>query len=235
MFTLKKALSSSVGKKFIVGLSAFGVVGFVIQHLAANFMLYLPEGDRYNAYVEALHSWGNLLIAAEIGLLLLFLTHIVMAIAVTKDNKQARPQPYAAGLRSKGGPTRSNVSSRHMAISGLVLLVFLVVHVWHFRFGLGIPDGYVTDVDGREARDLFRLVIETFQQWEWVVGYVGAMLFLGLHIRHGFWSMFQSLGLAFPRFTNAIHALGLLVALVLAVGFLGIPIWIFFDIGGLIS
>lgn len=233
MLSLKKALTSSVGKKFIMGLSGLLLVGFVVQHLIANLFLLLPEGDVYNGYVYDLHSWGWLLYAAEVGLLGLFGVHIVTAILVTKNNKKARPQRYAAGLKSKGGQPRSTLSSKTMAITGLILLAFLVIHVWHFRFGPGIEAGYVTYVNGNEARDLYGLVVDTFQDPWWVLGYVVVMTFLGFHVRHGFWSMFQSLGAAVPRYSDGIHALGIVVAVALAAGFLGIPVWIFFGLGGL--
>lgn len=230
MIPVQKALTSSVGKKLLMALTGLGLVVFVITHLLGNLSLYRPDGTAFNTYAHTLESWGMVLYLAEIGLLGAFLVHILVAFALTKNNREARPVAYR-GLKSKGGQTLSNSSSRNMIVTGAVLLGFLILHIWQFKYGPGTDAGYVFEgANGIAQRDLHRLVHETFRNPLYVLIYCGAMLFLGLHLRHGFWSAFQSLGAMNSRLTKPVYALGVVVAALLAAGFFFIPLWIYFDI-----
>lgn len=229
MPTLRQMLSSSVGRKYLMAVSGLSLVLFTILHLLGNLALYLPTGTVLNAYADNLMSYGALTTAAEVGLLAVFALHIVMAIVIKRCHAAARPNRYR--IQKSKGILQSNVASRSMIISGIVLLVFLIVHVIQFRFGPSIADGYIFDLEGRQVRDLYRLVVEVFQSPVTVSFYVGAMVVLGLHLRHGFWSAFQSLGMVAPRYSRLFYATGLVLGVVLAVGFLFIPIWIYFGLG----
>lgn len=231
MLTLKQALTSSIGRKFIMGLSGLALVGFIITHLAGNLTLLDPSGQLFNAYVKKLTDLGPLKIAGEVGLVLLFGIHIVMAFFLKADHRAARTSRYVKH-RSKGGPSLWNLASVNMILTGLVLLVFLVIHVKQFTLGPAEAEGYVTIVNGLDARDLHKLVVETFAQPLWVGVYVAVMLMLGLHLRHGFWSAFQSLGAMNPRYTKPVHMLGLLFGIVMAVGFIILPLYIHFVVVG---
>src|SRR4051812_46624470 len=103
MIRLKKALSSSVGQKYIMALTGLGLVGFVITHLLGNLSLYLKDGAKFNAYALSLEHLGALLEAAEIGLLLAFVIHIITALRLKVDHASARPVGYRK-LQSKGAP-----------------------------------------------------------------------------------------------------------------------------------
>ncbi|MDZ4678159.1 MAG: succinate dehydrogenase cytochrome b subunit [Oligoflexia bacterium] len=231
MLTLKKSLTSSIGKKYLMSLTGLALLIFLITHLLGNISLYkLDGGQTFNAYTKYLASFGVLLYIAEIGLVLTFLVHIIAAFTVKKSHSDARPVGYKM-YRSKGIET-SNVSSRNMIVTGIVILVFLIVHVWQFKFGPSVPEGYVTQLNGEPSRDLARLVNEVFHNPLWVIGYVSVMIFVGFHLRHGFWSAFQSLGAMTPRLSKPIYCLGVITAFLLSVGFLFIPIWIYFDLGG---
>jgi succinate dehydrogenase / fumarate reductase cytochrome b subunit len=231
MVTLRKALDSTVGRKYIMGLSGLALVGFVIVHLLGNLNLFFPGGTHFNAYAEKLHSFGPLLTASEFGLAFVILLHAFYATRVTLSNKAARPEKYAVS-RSKGDPSHSNFSSRNMFITGSIIFGFLILHIWQFRFGAGMEAGYIFNLNGENVRDLYRLVSEVFHNPLYVAVYVGVMVFLGLHFRHGFWSAFQSLGVMSPRMSRSIYCLGGLIAFLLAVGFLMIPIWFYFGLGG---
>ena len=113
-----------------------------------------------------------------------------------------------------------------MLITGLVLLAFLILHIKTFKYGPYYP----TIIDNIEMRDLHRLVIEVFQDPLYVLWYVACMTLLGFHLRHGFWSAFQSLGLNFPHFIKPVQSIGVIVAVILGVGFVGIPLWIFVNV-----
>lgn len=232
MIPLKRSITSSVGRKFLMAASGICLILFVTIHLAGNLSLYLPEGSAFNAYAAKLEHLSGLLYVAEAGLAAVFLLHFVTAIQVTLANRRARGQPYARGLKSKGGESKANVSSRYMIVSGLILLAFLVFHLWQFKFGPSEEAGYVAKLEGEDVRDLYRLVVEVFQRPLNVALYVGVMLFLGLHVRHGFWSAFQSLGATNPRYSKPLYAVGVAVAVLLAAGFLFIPLWVYFDVLG---
>ena len=226
MVPIKQLFTSTLGRKYLMGASGFGLMLFIVVHLLGNLTIYAKNGDPLNTYAAKLQSLGVGLTIMEVGLVFLILLHVVTAIQVTLTSKGARPIAYEMA-KSKGGPTKNNVTSRNMIITGLVLAVFLGVHIYQFRFGPGIAEGYTTTVSGVMVHDIYRVVNETFSQLKWVLFYVASMIFLGVHFRHGFWSAFQSLGLMNPRWSKPIYALGAILAVILSVGFLFIPIYIY--------
>jgi succinate dehydrogenase / fumarate reductase cytochrome b subunit len=221
------ALSSQVGRKLLTGITGVLLVLFAIAHLSGNLSLLRNSPDAFNRYTEFLHGFGGLLIFVEIMLGLVILLHAYLGIAIALRRRRARARGYEV-YKSRGGESRQSISSRTMAITGTVLLVFLIVHIIQFRFGPGVHEGFITTLDGKEARDLQRLVVETFQGsiW-WVLFYVGSVTLLGFHLRHGVWSMIQSLGAMKPRLSKLIYSLALVVGVLLAVGFILLPIWIY--------
>ncbi|MBI3556938.1 MAG: succinate dehydrogenase cytochrome b subunit [Deltaproteobacteria bacterium] len=229
MLPLKKIVTSSVGKKYVMGLSGLGLVFFVIMHLLGNLALLRSNGNAFNEYADALGTLDWILRVLEVGLFGTILVHVFFALRLAVVNHQARPQRYTMA-RSKKGPSRWNLSSMHMVVTGVVLGAFLVLHVLQFQYGPGIAEGYVTEVKGKQMRDLYRLVNETFHNPYVVVIYVFTMLMLGFHLRHGFWSAFQSLGQAYPRVSKPLYAVGVALAILLSVGFLILPLWLYFDV-----
>lgn len=223
--------NSSVGKKALMGLSGLALVLFSIAHLSGNLSLYSRSGENFNRYAAFLHSFGPMVVVAEVGLVFLFGAHILTGILVSRANRAARPGRYKMEV-SKGGPSFSSPASKNMIITGSVLLAFVVVHILQFRFGPGVEQGYVTTVDGKQARDLHKLVVEVFANPLWVGFYVFAMALFGMHLRHGFWSAFQSLGAMRDDLRKPFYLVGLFIALILAVGFLFIPIFLFVNQGG---
>ncbi len=218
---------STIAKKLVNGVTGLLLFLFIIFHLSANLLLLANDPDLFNSWVHFLRGFGPLVDAAEIGLGLVFLYHAIAGLMVYFGKRAARKQRYAAA-GSAGKPSKKTLASRTMAVTGIVLLAFLVWHVASFRFGPGEAQGYVTTLpDGEEVHDLYRVVVEAFSNL-WVVGaYVAVMLLLGFHLRHGFWSMFQTLGAYHPRWTALFYSLGIAVGLVFAVGFLIIPIWVY--------
>lgn len=222
---------SSVGKKIINGLTGLGLVVFVIIHLGGNLTLFSSDPDLFNSYAKKLHDLGFLLYVAEIGLLAVFIFHIVSAISVYISKKKARSFGYRKH-GSAGGTSKKSFSSVTMIYTGLILLAFVIWHVISLKFGPGIEQGYITVIKGETSRDLHRLVYEYFANPINVSLYVFVMILLGFHLRHGFWSAFQSLGANHPKYTPVINSVGYILAVVLAAGFLLIPIWIFIKNGG---
>lgn len=217
-----KYLSSTVARKFVAGLTGVLLIAYLVLHLAGNLTLFAGQG-LFNLYAHRLESLGPLLLVAEVILALLFVLHAVVGIQVFLEKKRARPDGYAM-TATRGEPSRQTMASRSMIVTGIVLLVFIPIHVWMFKF----RPTPVTTIDGREARDLYALVYAAFKQPLIAWGYALVMGFLGFHLRHGFWSAFQSLGALNPRLLPLCYALGLVVALILAGGFVVLPVWMLY-------
>lgn len=216
--SFSSAMRSTIAKKFLMAITGIGLVLFVISHLLGNLTLLFGGSDAFNLYTYKLFSLGPFLYAIEAGLLLFFLVHIWNGISVSRQNRAARKSRYRK-TDYAGGPSKKSTSSLSMIITGLVLMVFLVVHISTFKYG----PYYLTTVDGVQMRDLYRLVVEKFADPLYAFGYMAVMILLGLHLRHGFWSAFQSLGANHPRYSSLIYSSGVVIAVLLAVGFAVIP------------
>ncbi|HPF35999.1 MAG TPA: succinate dehydrogenase cytochrome b subunit [Candidatus Krumholzibacteria bacterium] len=244
MTTFRSAAWSSVGKKVITGVTGLLLVGFVIAHLVGNLTLFIPDGGHaFNAYAHfletAVHGW--LIYAFEIGLITIFLFHMVAAVTVAwKDKTSARPKGYAV-VKNAGGKSRKSLNSRSMIITGIVLIVFVVLHVNMFKFadhglvtyeaGKAVPvtleEGAAHHPEGA-VKDLYTTVVAAFKQPVIAGIYVLVMILLGMHLRHGFWSAFQSLGWNSDRHMDLLQNAARVVSVLLAVGFLILPLFILF-------
>jgi succinate dehydrogenase / fumarate reductase, cytochrome b subunit len=213
----RRVFSSSVGTKLLIGLTGIALFAYMLLHLAGNALIFAGQ-DLFNAYSHTLIS-NPLIIPIEIGLLLIFLVHIYKAVTMWTKNRAARPVGYLK-KELAGHTSRKSLSSSTMIWSGLIILVFVIIHVKQFKFGSFYQ---VTDSD---VRDLARTEIEVFQNPAWVVLYIVAPLLVGLHLRHGFSSAFQSLGLDHPTYTRRLVVVGILFALLIGVGLAIIPLWV---------
>ncbi len=206
-----------------MALSGLSLCAFLVLHLAGNCLIYIgPEA--FNRYAHTLMS-NPLIYLAEAGLGLLFLTHIVLAGHLTYLNHRARGHAYCQKVHTGRG---ANMASSTMPWTGLTILIFLVLHIWHFKFG----PYYSAEYGDTSMRDLYRLVVEYFQNPWAVAWYLAAMLALGMHLGHGVWSAFQSLGWHHPQY----HALCQLscraFAVALALGFAALPVYCYLQGGG---
>lgn len=222
MPSLLKAAQSQVGRKILTGLTGILLTLFTIVHLLGNLTLYDNSGQAFNQYAHKLISLGPLLYVAEAGLILLFLVHAWIGISIYIKKRKARPVGYDM-YQTKGAPSHQSSSSRTMAITGSIILLFVVLHVIHFKFG---PE-YLVSVGGEEIRDLKKLVVEEFQNPIMVALYVGVMLLLGWHLRHGVWSAFTSLTVKNKQYSATIKSAGVVLAALLAVGFLLLPVMVY--------
>jgi len=197
-----------------------GVLLFVylIIHIIGNLIVFLGP-DIFNRYAHTLVS-NPLVVPVEIGLLLVFLIHLYKAIAMTLQNRAARPVSYAV-KKMAGGTSQKSLASSTMIATGLALLVFIPIHVKMFKYG----SEYLYGSTG--MRDLYRLEVENFSSPAWVAFYVVAMIVVGFHLWHGVASSFQSLGMSGPRFTPFMRKTGKTAAVLIAGGFIVIAIWVF--------
>ena len=208
--TLAVTMKSSVVKKQLVGVTGLLLCGFLATHLAGNFLL-LVGPEAFNKYGHALTS-NPLIYIAEAGLLALFLGHMGMAIRVTMQNKAARPQNYYMKTKTGRG---SNFASSSMPYTGLILLAFVIFHLQGIKFGAV----YNVTYDGVQMRDLYRLTFEKFSTIPYVSFYVISMFAMAVHLSHGFWSAFQSVGFFHDKYTPALRKTAIAFALLVGGGF----------------
>jgi succinate dehydrogenase / fumarate reductase, cytochrome b subunit len=211
--------NSSVGSKYLIALSGLSLIGFLILHLAGNLLVFVSP-ETFNGYSDKLIH-NPLLIPAELGLLALFLLHVFKTVALWLGSRDARPNRY---VRTKwaGHNSRKSVASTTMILSGSFLFVFVLLHLITFKYG----PHYLTASHPGE-RDLYRLVVEVFSKPGYVVFYVISMVIVGFHLWHGASSAFQSLGIDQGGLAPKIRAAGWGLAVLIAGGFLIIPLWVF--------
>jgi succinate dehydrogenase / fumarate reductase cytochrome b subunit len=202
-------LRSSIGKKSLMAVTGLLLILFLIAHVAGNLTLYADkDGAKFNAYAAQLEALGPLKLVAEVGLVLLFGTHIALGMRAILENREARPQRYK-DLAPKGNRTFASMT---MAITGIVVLVFLVIHIIDFRMA-----------DFSE-KGLAALVVERLSSPAGGAIYFISMAFLGVHLWHAFQSAMQTLGLRHPAYAPTILTLGRALAVALAVLFASFPV-----------
>jgi succinate dehydrogenase / fumarate reductase cytochrome b subunit len=214
--------TSPIGKKIITGITGLGLSLFVLFHMASNLTLF-GGSKAYNQLAHFLESLGILLYLVEFILLGLAIFHVVVGINIRLNSYKARPVGYSK-FKSVGEPSKQSISSRSMLITGAILLGFLVWHLLTFKFGAY----YSTVIDGIEMRDLSSLVIEKFRNPVYAFGYGGVMVMLGVHLRHGIWSAWQSIGVLNSKISPVVYAIALVLAISIMLGFIVLPLAIYF-------
>lgn len=219
MSTFRRVLSSSVGTKLLIGLTGLALFVYLILHLIGNALIFAGP-DIFNEYSHALIS-NPLIIPIEIGLAAIFAIHIYKTVRMWFANRAARPEGYVK-KEMAGHTSRKSLASSTMIWSGLVTLVFVLIHVKQFKYGT-----WCTVADQPEVRDLHRLESEVFQSPLWVAFYALCTVIVGLHLRHGISSAFQSLGLDHPLYTRRLTLWGIVGAIVIGGGLALIPVWVY--------
>lgn len=214
--------SSSIGQKQIMAVTGIVWAGFVLMHMAGN-LLIVAGPETYNKYGHAIVT-NPLLFLAEGLLVITLLMHIYKGVKLTIANRMARQTRYAMPTNGKKAP---RPQSKWMIFHGSILLVFIILHLGTFKYGPGIGEGYVTTIGGVQMRDLYRLITEIFKSPGYLAWYAIAMVFVGLHLSHGFYSSFASLGIYHPRYSPVLNKLGYLYAIIVALGFIVPPIYVF--------
>lgn len=214
--TFKEYMGSSIIKKQVMAITGLALCGFLVGHLAGNCLIYIgPEA--FNTYAHKLIT-NPFIYVAEAGLVILFLTHIFLAIGLTIENNRARPVKYYMKQPTGKGAT---FASSTMPYTGLIILVFLILHLINLKYGAV----YMITHSGVEMRDLYKLLIEHFSRPVNVLWYVFSMLALGIHVSHGFWSAFQSFGFNHKKYNCCVLILAKIYAVVICVGFSALPIY----------
>jgi succinate dehydrogenase / fumarate reductase cytochrome b subunit len=211
---------SQIGKKIVMAVTGIIGVLFVIGHMIGNLQVF--EGsEKINAYGRFLHhTVGMELWLVRAVLLAAVILHVVAATQLTVQARASRPHAYA-----KRQPQVSTLASRTMRIGGVLLLVFIVVHILQFTV-LAFP-GYQNVDPALGGTDVFANLMLAFHNPWWVAFYVVAMIFLGLHLYHGAWSSMRTLGVAKPSPAPLKRRIAVVVAVVIWAGFTVVPVGIF--------
>lgn len=203
---------STNGKKVVMALSGVILFAFVLGHMIGNLQAF--EGaDKLNAYGHFLHGVPEILWAVRIGLLAAVALHIWAAVGLALKNNSARPVSYA-----KRKNINSSYASRTMYWSGPILLAFIIYHLLHLTAGVVHPGSEF--IEG----DVYHNVVAGFSVWYVSAWYIFSMILLGMHLRHGVWSMFQSVGFNHPRHSPILNKFALFFAVVVTAGFISIPL-----------
>ena len=214
-------LTSSIGKKLIVGLTGLFLISFLVVHVGINSTILLNDnGETFNTAAHFMsHNW--VIRVMEIGLLLGIIAHIFMTLRLHFENKSKRPVGYAV----IDGKANSKWYSRSMTLLGTLLLIFLVIHMadfWlHTKKSL-----YIT----HENENSYQEVKEAMQNPLLLVIYIAGFFSLGFHLLHGFPSAFQTLGLNHKKYTPIIKAAGTAFSIIVPGLFAAIAVALFFGL-----
>jgi succinate dehydrogenase / fumarate reductase cytochrome b subunit len=218
--------TSSVGKKFVMGLTGVFLILFLIVHVCVNACIWAMDGGQM--FNLAAHFLGTTVVmrTLEIGLFAGFILHIVQAYVLEQQNRKKRSVGYQVPMGNKG----SKWYSRYMGWLGTFVLLFLVIHIKNFwipsRF-LEMPE--VSYPPGVEVHDLFSLMKDTFTNIWLVVIYLIGCLALAYHLMHGFQSAFRSLGVSNSRYLKLINGIGVGFAIIVPLAFAMMPISMYFN------
>jgi succinate dehydrogenase / fumarate reductase cytochrome b subunit len=209
---------SSIGRKQLVAVTGLLLCGFLVSHLAGNILLLMGP-NTFNLYAHKLESMGGLLYIAEGALAVIFAIHLGLAIKLNIENFQSRggAKRYAVKRNTGRGTT---FMSQTMPFTGLILLVFVILHIKNLKLGTNYP----TEVDGVQMRDLYRTTIEYFRSTGATIWYIVAMIAAALHTAHGFSSAFQSMGWNHAKYFKNVKRVGYIYAIAVGGGFAALAI-----------
>ena len=213
-------LKSSIGRKFLMGLTGLFLISFLIVHASINAMIWFNDGGvTFNKYA---HFMGNNLIirTMEIGLFVALLLHVVDGLWLYKLNRDARPVKYAYNDEAANSPWYS----RSMAILGTLILLFLVLHLANFWVKTRFTGIEQFGVDADNQENLFAVMQQVFQSPVIVIVYVAGCFSLSWHLLHGFKSSFQTLGLNHIKYNEVIAVLGITFSIIVPLIFALMPV-----------
>jgi succinate dehydrogenase cytochrome b subunit len=208
---------STIGKKYVMAISGLIWFGYLIVHLWGNLNIYAGPnflntyGDWLRIVGEPFLGYSQFLWLARIILIPAFIVHVWAAVQLTARDHASRPQRYS--MRKN---VESTFASRTMIYGGVFVLLFLIYHLLDFTFGTVNP--------GYQPNDIYHTVVASFQRWPVVLFYELAMIAVGLHLLHGIWSTFQTLGWNTARITHGVRNLATFFAVLLTVGNMSIPL-----------
>jgi succinate dehydrogenase / fumarate reductase cytochrome b subunit len=210
---------SSIGKKWVMAVTGLLMLAYLLLHMLGNLKIFFGPHD-FNAYAAWLRTIGEPVLHGawylwiqRFVLFLAVLLHVTAAIQLSRRDHRARPVKYAHGQRPQ-----ASFATHTMRYGGIILALFIVWHLLDLTAGVTTPGGHFHE------GHVYQNVYNDFQHWWSNLIYLLAMVMLGLHINHGFWSATQTLGLNSPTRDKVIKATGSTLAVVISVGFMIVPI-----------
>jgi succinate dehydrogenase / fumarate reductase cytochrome b subunit len=203
---------STIGKKAVMAVTGVILFGYVLGHLIGNLQIYSPDPQQINDYAKFLHSHVVMLWAVRTLLLVSVVLHIVSSVQLWRIKQRARPKAY---VKKDDLPT--SYAARTMIWSGPIIAAFVIFHVLHLTTGSLLP---------LEEGNVRANVISGFQHPAVAIFYIIAMALLCMHLYHGLWSMFQSLGINHPRYTPLLKKSAAVFAWFVAIGNISIPLMV---------
>jgi succinate dehydrogenase cytochrome b subunit len=201
---------STIGKKAVMAISGLILFGYLIAHMLGNLQFFLGR-TVLNHYAETLHANPPLLWTVRILLLFSAVLHIWASIELAVLKNQARPIGYV-----KRGNVQASLASRTMMWSGPVVLAFIIFHLLHLTTGTVHPQFVPLNAYDNLINGLRVAPVALF--------YIVSMILVGMHLSHGIWSMFQSLGFSHPKYTPLIKKFAAVFSWLLIAGFISIPL-----------
>lgn len=212
---------SSIGRKLIMSVTGLFLMTFLLVHLTVNLMLLFGDGTLFNL---GAHFMANNPVIRVIEPILAvgFIVHILYASIITLLNQRARP----IGYNQKEGNPFTSWASKNMYILGGTILIFLVIHLTNFFWKIKFGDLSTVTIQGKEIEDAYSLVSGLFINYWWYdLLYIMGAVLLGLHLSHGFWSSFQTLGWNNKIWINRLEVIAIVYALIIGTGFAIIPLF----------
>jgi succinate dehydrogenase / fumarate reductase, cytochrome b subunit len=222
---------TAVGKKWVMALTGAAIIGFVVAHMVGNWKIFLPDVDGIPDIDVYGHALRELLVPflpphvalwiLRTGLIIAFLLHVHAAYSLTVMNHRARPEDY----RAPRNYLVANYASRTMRWSGTIFGAFLLFHLADLTWGIQpmAPEVW-------ERGEVYANFVATFSRAPVTIFYVVSMVLLGMHLYHGAWSMFQSLGINHPRFNRARRSFAIGLAALVTVGNVIMPLAVLFGV-----
>ena len=214
---------STLGKKSVVAVTGAILLGFLVGHVAGNLKVFLPDPEPgvrdIDVYAEFLRSMGEPMLphggalwTFRLILIVALVLHVVFVVQLSITNRAARPDRYELQRQVRG-----TLAAKGMMLTGVLVLGFVVFHLLHFTSGTIDPANF-------EPGRVYANVYSAFTRWPFVVLYAAAMGLVSLHLYHGAWSMFQTLGLDSPDRNRALRWFATIISVALFVGFVIVPI-----------
>jgi succinate dehydrogenase / fumarate reductase cytochrome b subunit len=214
-------LLSSLGKKLIMSLTGLFLCLFLVVHMLGNLQLFFDTtGESFNLYAYTMTT-NPLIKVISYGNYFFILLHAVQGILITMYNRKAKGGSYQG---KEVSDTAARLASRNMRNLGLLVLVFIGLHMWQFWAQMHFFEMGTQTYDGVEVKDLYGLVQEAFSHAWVVIFYIISLIGLSMHLMHGFWSAFQSMGLSNKKYGPIIRAVAMGYAVLIPLGFASMPI-----------
>jgi len=221
--------TSSIGKKFVMGLTGLFLISFLVVHVGINsciFATLFDENDHGEMFNKAAHFMGSMVLIRimEVGLFVGFFIHIIQGLVLTFQNRSKRGIGYNVQIGNKG----SKWYSRSMGLLGTIILIFLIIHWKHFWIPSRFTGVDEITIDGKPVHDLFSLMKTTFEELWVVILYVVACISLAYHLLHGFQSAFRTIGLHNNKYLKLVNGLGIAFSIIVPLLFALMPVSMYF-------